>query len=80
MRVWRHRDERTFAAYIRHRHTGSSPGVIDSHQTLVTTIYEMWHHVEAAWASVPVHFIQSLFVSMLRRILAVITARVDCSG
>ncbi|GFT92791.1 transposable element Tcb1 transposase [Trichonephila clavipes] len=26
--VWRHRDERTLAAYIPHRHTGPSPGEI----------------------------------------------------
>ncbi|GFX63272.1 hypothetical protein TNCV_3895971 [Trichonephila clavipes] len=30
------------------------------HHTPVTTAYELWHHVEAAWASVPVHTIQSL--------------------
>ncbi|GFW39894.1 probable RNA-directed DNA polymerase from transposon X-element [Trichonephila clavipes] len=40
----------------------------------------LWHRVEAAWASVPVHAIQSLFNSMQRRINAVITARGGCSG
>ncbi|GFY05978.1 transposable element Tcb2 transposase [Trichonephila clavipes] len=45
------------------------------HRTPVTTFEELWLHVEAAWASVPVHAIQSLFDSMPRRICAVSTAR-----
>ncbi|GFX33367.1 hypothetical protein TNCV_812291 [Trichonephila clavipes] len=48
--------------------------------TPVTKIDELWHHVEAAWASVPVHIIQSLSDSMPRRISALITARGGCSG
>ncbi|GFW40360.1 hypothetical protein TNCV_1019181 [Trichonephila clavipes] len=31
------------------------------HHTPVTTVEELWHCVEAAWTSVPVHVIQSLF-------------------
>ncbi|GFW46783.1 hypothetical protein TNCV_2981391 [Trichonephila clavipes] len=27
------------------------------HHTIVTTVAELWHHVEAAWASVPIHTI-----------------------
>ncbi|GFX12010.1 uncharacterized protein TNCV_2997941 [Trichonephila clavipes] len=50
------------------------------HYTPVTTVDELWHCVEAAWASVPVHVIQSLFDSMPRRISAVITPRGGCSG
>ncbi|GFT77044.1 hypothetical protein TNCV_1099271 [Trichonephila clavipes] len=49
------------------------------HHTPVTTDDAVWHHVEAAWASVPVHTIQSLFDSMPMRISAVITAR-SCYG
>ncbi|GFY15146.1 uncharacterized protein TNCV_1569611 [Trichonephila clavipes] len=30
------------------------------HHTPVTTVHERWHCVETAWASVPVHAIQSL--------------------
>ncbi|GFT27137.1 hypothetical protein TNCV_40071 [Trichonephila clavipes] len=37
---------------------------------------ELWHRVEAAWESVPVHSIQSPFDSMPRRISAVLTTRV----
>ncbi|GFV63480.1 hypothetical protein TNCV_4553261 [Trichonephila clavipes] len=50
------------------------------HQTPVTTVDELWHCVEATWASVPAHSIQSLFDLMLRRISAVITARVVVLG
>ena len=50
------------------------------HNTPVTTLDELWYRVEAAWAVVPVHAIQALFDSMLRRIKAVITASGDCSG
>ncbi|GFW72335.1 hypothetical protein TNCV_703721 [Trichonephila clavipes] len=50
------------------------------HHTPVTTVDELWHRVEAALASVPVHAIQSLFDSMPRRIIVVITARGGCSG
>ncbi|GFT29435.1 hypothetical protein TNCV_535611 [Trichonephila clavipes] len=38
------------------------------HHMLVTTVDELWYRVEAAWASVPVPVIQSLFDSMPRRI------------
>ncbi|GFW35860.1 hypothetical protein TNCV_1926911 [Trichonephila clavipes] len=44
------------------------------HHTSVTTVDELWYCVEAAWSSVPVHSVQSLFDSMHRRISAVITA------
>ncbi|GFU18415.1 hypothetical protein TNCV_1980951 [Trichonephila clavipes] len=44
----------------------------------VTTVDELWYRVEAAWSSVSVHSIQSLFDSMPRRINAVITARGGC--
>ncbi|GFV34841.1 transposable element Tc1 transposase [Trichonephila clavipes] len=50
------------------------------HHTPVTTVDELWNRAETAWASVPVHTIQSLFDSMRRRISAVITARGHCSG
>ncbi|GFV65089.1 DUF4817 domain-containing protein [Trichonephila clavipes] len=46
----------------------------------VTTVDELWHRVEASWASVPVQAIQSLFDSMPRRITAVIVARGGSSG
>ncbi|GFX73054.1 transposable element Tcb1 transposase [Trichonephila clavipes] len=45
------------------------------HYTPITTVDEMWHRVEAAWASVPVHAIHSLFDSKPRRISTVNTAR-----
>ncbi|GFV74692.1 hypothetical protein TNCV_1178291 [Trichonephila clavipes] len=38
------------------------------HHTPVTTVDELWYCVEAAWAFVPVHAIQSLFDSMPRHI------------
>ncbi|GFT53056.1 hypothetical protein TNCV_4232031 [Trichonephila clavipes] len=34
------------------------------HHTPVTSVDELWHPVEAAWASVPIHATQSLFDSM----------------
>ncbi|GFS55881.1 hypothetical protein TNCV_1935841, partial [Trichonephila clavipes] len=49
------------------------------HHKAVTTVDELWHRVEAAWASIPVHAIKSLFGSMPRRISAVIIARGGCS-
>ncbi|GFW01909.1 uncharacterized protein TNCV_3028801 [Trichonephila clavipes] len=48
------------------------------HHTPVSTVDELWYRVEAAWSSVPVHVIQSLFDSMHMRISAVITARGGC--
>ncbi|GFX43592.1 transposable element Tcb1 transposase [Trichonephila clavipes] len=48
--------------------------------TPVTMVDELWHRVTAAWPSVFVHVIQSLFDSMPRRISDVITARGGCSG
>ncbi|GFX77602.1 transposable element Tcb1 transposase [Trichonephila clavipes] len=99
--VWWHPDECTWAACIRLRHTGPSPGVMTypdtknvrlfplparspdlspietvwsivaerlaRHHTADSTVDELWHHVEAAWTSVPVHAIQSLFDSIPRR-------------
>ncbi|GFX15272.1 hypothetical protein TNCV_3302032 [Trichonephila clavipes] len=53
---------------------------LSHHHTPVTMVDELGHHVEAAWASVPVHAIQSLFETMPRRISVVITARGSCSG
>ncbi|GFV22810.1 hypothetical protein TNCV_2090081 [Trichonephila clavipes] len=50
------------------------------HHTPVTTVDELWHRVEAAWTSVSIHAIQSLFGSIPRRISAAITARGGCSG
>ncbi|GFU41966.1 hypothetical protein TNCV_4676731 [Trichonephila clavipes] len=44
------------------------------HHTPIITAAELWYLVEAAWSSVTVHAIQSLFDSMPRRIRAVITA------
>ncbi|GFT46782.1 odorant receptor [Trichonephila clavipes] len=49
------------------------------HHTTVPTVDELGHRVEAAWASIPVHAIQSLFYSMPRRISAVIIDRGSCS-
>ncbi|GFW89941.1 odorant receptor [Trichonephila clavipes] len=49
------------------------------YHTPVTLVDELWHRVEAAWASISVHAIQSLFDSMPRRISAVIIARGGCS-
>ncbi|GFV12747.1 transposable element Tcb1 transposase [Trichonephila clavipes] len=46
----------------------------------VPTVNEVWHRVEAAWASVSIHAIQSLFNSMPRSISAVITAKNGCFG
>ncbi|GFW19278.1 hypothetical protein TNCV_256051 [Trichonephila clavipes] len=43
------------------------------HHMLVTTIDELRQRVEAAWISVHVHVIQSLFHSMKRRVWSVIT-------
>ncbi|GFW46953.1 transposable element Tcb1 transposase [Trichonephila clavipes] len=130
IRAWWHRDERTLAVCIRHRHTDPSPGVMGGiltnekphvagivrtyldtknvrllpwparspglspvrnvwflvaerlarHHTSVTTVDELWHRVEAAWAPVHVHTIQSLFDSMPKRISAVTIARGGCSG
>ncbi|GFX20069.1 transposable element Tcb1 transposase [Trichonephila clavipes] len=48
------------------------------HHTPVTTVDELWHRVEAAWSSVPVRAIQTLFDAMPRRISAVIIARCGC--
>ncbi|GFX95162.1 hypothetical protein TNCV_4921051 [Trichonephila clavipes] len=39
------------------------------------TVDDLWYRVEAAWASVPVHAIQSLVDSMPRRISGVINCR-----
>ncbi|GFY01403.1 transposable element Tcb1 transposase [Trichonephila clavipes] len=50
------------------------------HPTPVTTVDKLWHRVEAVWASVPVHAIQSLSDSMARHINAVTTPRGGCSG
>ncbi|GFV56813.1 hypothetical protein TNCV_3995121 [Trichonephila clavipes] len=43
--------------------------------TPVTTFDALWHRVEAAWLSVDVHAIQSLFFSMPRRISVISSAR-----
>ncbi|GFW99538.1 hypothetical protein TNCV_3417711 [Trichonephila clavipes] len=77
--------ERTLAAYIRPRHTGPSPGVMNvwfmvaerlkRHHTPVTTVDELRHRVEAAWSSVHVHAIQSLFYLMPSRISTVTGGR-----
>ncbi|PRD35571.1 UNVERIFIED_CONTAM: hypothetical protein NCL1_11194 [Trichonephila clavipes] len=79
---WGHHGERTLAACIHHCHTGPSPCVMLPsdwcHHTPVTTVDELWNGVEAAWSSVPVHAIQSLFDSIPRRITAIITARGGC--
>ncbi|GFU50372.1 transposable element Tcb2 transposase [Trichonephila clavipes] len=48
------------------------------HHTPVTTVDELWYHVEAALSFVPIHAIQSLFDSCPGRISAVITARGGC--
>ncbi|GFX80945.1 hypothetical protein TNCV_1909381 [Trichonephila clavipes] len=45
------------------------------HHMPVTTVEKLWHRIEAAWSSVPVHTIQCLFDSMPRHISVVITAR-----
>ncbi|GFW50226.1 HTH_Tnp_Tc3_2 domain-containing protein [Trichonephila clavipes] len=48
---------------------------VASHHTLITNVDELWHRVEAAWAPISVHVMQSLFDSMPRRITADITAK-----
>ncbi|GFV81255.1 transposable element Tcb1 transposase [Trichonephila clavipes] len=48
-------------------------GRLARHQTPVTTVDELCHRVEDAWAFVPLYTIQSLFDSMPRCISAVIT-------
>ncbi|GFX65447.1 uncharacterized protein TNCV_399981 [Trichonephila clavipes] len=50
------------------------------HHMPVTTVYELWHRVEAAWAYLPVHVMQFLFDSIPRRLRAAIPARGGCSG
>ncbi|GFX84300.1 transposable element Tcb1 transposase [Trichonephila clavipes] len=50
------------------------------HHAPVTTVDELWYRVEAAWASVPIHALQSHFDSIPRRIRAVITAKGGYSG
>ncbi|GFV86941.1 hypothetical protein TNCV_2198931 [Trichonephila clavipes] len=45
------------------------------HSTPVTTVDELWHCIEAAWTSLLMHAIQSLFDSMPRCISAVTTVR-----
>ncbi|GFU18361.1 hypothetical protein TNCV_1980471 [Trichonephila clavipes] len=49
------------------------------HHTPFTAIDELWNRLEAAWASVPVYSIESLFNSMVRCVSAVITAIGGCS-
>ncbi|GFT89960.1 odorant receptor [Trichonephila clavipes] len=50
------------------------------HYKRITTVEELWHRIVAAFASAPLHAIQSLFDSMPRRIGDVIFARGGCSG
>ncbi|GFU69566.1 transposable element Tc1 transposase [Trichonephila clavipes] len=85
--VWRHRGKRTVASCIRHHYTSPPPGVMTMvaerlarHCTLVTTVDELWHRIEASWASVFVHAIQSMFDSIRRRIRSVILPQVVVLG
>ncbi|GFY28873.1 hypothetical protein TNCV_4720051 [Trichonephila clavipes] len=48
------------------------------HQTPVATVDELWHLAEAAWSSVPVHAILSLFDSMPKRTSPVIIVKGGC--
>ncbi|GFX11967.1 transposable element Tcb1 transposase [Trichonephila clavipes] len=41
---------------------------------------QLWQRVEAAWSAVPQEHFQSLFESMPRRVAAVISNNVGCSG
>ncbi|GFW73988.1 hypothetical protein TNCV_545121 [Trichonephila clavipes] len=41
-------------------------GCLVASSSPVTMVDELWHRVEAAWASVPVHAIQSMFDSIPR--------------
>ncbi|GFX96175.1 hypothetical protein TNCV_2290641 [Trichonephila clavipes] len=50
------------------------------HRTPASTIDDLWHCVEAAWASIPIDALKSLFDSMPRCISAVVTSRGGCSG
>ncbi|GFU11813.1 transposable element Tcb2 transposase [Trichonephila clavipes] len=52
---------------------------LSRHQMPTIMVDEMWHRVEATWASVPVLAIQSQFDSVPTCINVVITARNDCS-
>ncbi|GFV01135.1 hypothetical protein TNCV_1010561 [Trichonephila clavipes] len=54
--------------------------ILIRHHTPDATVDELWHRVEAAWSSVPVHAIQSLFDSMASRISAVTTPSDGSSG
>ncbi|GFU26107.1 hypothetical protein TNCV_5105601 [Trichonephila clavipes] len=45
------------------------------HYTPVTMVDELWQRLKAAWSSVPLHAIQSLFDSMSKHISALIIAR-----
>ena len=48
------------------------------HNTPVTAIYELRHHLEAAWTTVSLHTIQSLNDAMPWHITAVIVAGGGC--
>ncbi|GFY18326.1 hypothetical protein TNCV_2047321 [Trichonephila clavipes] len=48
------------------------------HNTPVTTVDELRHHVVAAWASVPVHALQFVSDSMPSRISAAISDKGAC--
>ncbi|GFV87340.1 uncharacterized protein TNCV_4033121 [Trichonephila clavipes] len=50
------------------------------HHTPINTVDELVHRVEATWAYVPVHAIQSLIDAMPRRISGVITLKVVVLG
>ena len=47
---------------------------ISSPSMLVTTVHELWHLIEVAWAAILVHAILSAYNSIPRRITAVLAA------
>lgn len=48
--------------------------------TPVTTVDEIWHHIEAKCAAITVHTIQSQLNLMPKRIRAIIAVGGGCSG
>ncbi|GFU69148.1 transposable element Tcb1 transposase [Trichonephila clavipes] len=78
IRVWRYRGEWILNSCVMHRHTGSSPGIMITPPVAIPD--QLWQRVEAAWSAVPYEHIQSLFESIARRLVAVISNNGGYSG
>ncbi|GFX21375.1 transposable element Tcb1 transposase [Trichonephila clavipes] len=78
IRVWRHHGEGMLNSCLMHRHTGPTPGIMITPPAF--TPDQIWQRVEDAWSAVPQKHIQSLFVSMPRRLAAVISNDGGYSG